>query len=90
MPTSWLVGADWPIPEPIMTALNRVYSWRLFSPVHRAWTEVRRSYMHGPDAWYTEARTQDGRLLASRVIDSAYADDLFQRYGADAEITYFS
>jgi len=73
-----------------MPSLNRVYSWRLFSPAHRAWTEVRRSEMHGPGAWYTEARSQDGRLLASRVIDSAYADDLFQRYGADAEITYFS
>lgn len=73
-----------------MSSLNRVYSWRLFSPTHRAWTEVRRAEMHGPGSWYTEARSQDGRLLASRVIDSAYAADLFQRYGADAEITYFS
>lgn len=73
-----------------MTALNRIYSWRVFSPAHRAWTEVRRSEMHGPGMWFTQARTQDGRILATKVIDGTYAADLFRRYGANAEITLFS
>ena len=73
-----------------MSSFARVYSWRMFSPAHSAWVELRRSEMHGLGAWYTEARTQDGRQLASRVITNDHAADLFQRYGADAEITYFS
>lgn len=73
-----------------MPSFPCVYSWRVFSPEHGAWVELRRSEMHGPGMWHTQARTQDGRVLATRVIDSAYAEDAFQRYGAGAEITYYS
>ena len=70
--------------------LSRIYSWQVFVPAQSAWVQVRRSEMHGPGFWFSEARTQSGRVLASRVISSEYAADLFQRYGANAEITYFS
>lgn len=70
--------------------LARVYSWSVFVPSQKAWVHLRRSEMHGPGWWFSEARTQDGRQLASRVISAEYAADLFQRYGANAEITYYS
>jgi hypothetical protein len=73
-----------------LPALSRVYSWSVFVPSQKAWVHLRRSEMHGPGFWFSEARLQCGRQLATRTISAEYAADLFQRYGANAEITYFS
>lgn len=70
--------------------LARIYQWSVFAPEHGAWVHLRRSEMHGPGCWFTEARTQDGRVLVTRVISAEYAADLFYRYGKDAEIQYYS
>lgn len=73
-----------------MSSLNRVYAWSVFAPAQGAWIHLRRSEMHGPGWWFSEARKQDGRVLATRVISAEYAADLFARYGKDAEIQYYS
>ncbi|MFZ9888700.1 MAG: hypothetical protein ACO3JL_14465 [Myxococcota bacterium] len=73
-----------------MPSLSRVYAWNVFVPSQKAWVHFRRSEMHGPGWWFSEARTQTGRVLATRTLSSEYAADLFSRYGTDAEITYFS
>lgn len=73
-----------------MQSLNRVYAWNVFVPSQSAWVHFRRSEMHGPGWWFSEARKQDGRVLATRTISAEYAQDLFNRYGSNAEIHYYS
>jgi hypothetical protein len=46
--------------------------------------------MHGPGWWFSEARTQSGRVLATRLISAEYAADLYSRYGAGAEVQLYS
>lgn len=46
--------------------------------------------MHGPGWWHAEARTQDGRILHSRAVTAEYAHILFEKYGKDAEVQYYS
>lgn len=73
-----------------MTSIDRVYAWNVFVPSQKAWVHFRRSEMHGPGWWFSEARTQSGRVLGTRTLSAEYAADLFSRYGADAEVTCFS
>ena len=70
--------------------LARIYCWRIFSPAHSAWVHVKRSEAHGPGFWLTEARTQSGVPLRSRVINEKYAEDLYARYGSEAEVELFA
>jgi hypothetical protein len=46
--------------------------------------------MHGPGWWFSEARTQAGRVLATRTISPEYAADLYSRYGEGAEVQLYS
>lgn len=73
-----------------MPSLNSVYAWSVFVPSQKAWVHLRRSEMHGPGWWFSEARTQSGRVLGTRTISAEYAADLFARYGQGVEITYYS
>lgn len=73
-----------------MRPLTQVYSWSVFVPSQKAWVHLRRSEMHGPGWWFSEARTQDGRVLGTRTISAEYAQDLFNRYGSEAEIQRYS
>lgn len=73
-----------------MKSFSSVYAWNVFVPSQSAWVHFRRSEMHGPGWWFSEARTQDGRVLGTRTISAEYAADLFSRYGKDAEIQYYS
>lgn len=73
-----------------MPGLNSVYSWSVFVPSQKAWVHLRRSEMHGPGWWFSEARSQSGRVIGTRTISAEYAADLFARYGQGAEITYYS
>lgn len=70
--------------------LNRIYAWSVFVPSQSAWVHLRRSEMHGPGWWHSEARSQSGRVIGTRTISPEYAQDLFNRYGKDAEIQYYS
>lgn len=73
-----------------MNSLSNVYAWSVFVPSQKAWVHLRRSEMHGPGWWFSEARTQSGRVLGTRTISAEYAQDLFNRYGSDAEIQRYS
>ena len=73
-----------------MYPLHHVYTWSLFVPSQGAWVHLRRSEMHGPGWWFSEARTQSGRVLATRLISAEYAADLYSRYGAGAEVQLYS
>jgi hypothetical protein len=73
-----------------MQTFNRIYSWSVFVPSQSAWVHLRRSEMHGPGWWFSEARSQSGAVLGTRVISAEYAQDLFNRYGKDSEIQYYS
>lgn len=73
-----------------MPCLAEVYAWNVFVPGQYAWIHFRRSEMHGPGWWFSEARTQSGRVLATRTISAEYAADLFERYGKGAELQLYS
>lgn len=73
-----------------MPQLASVYAWKVFVPSQSVWVHLRRSEMHGPGWWFSEARTQDGRVLASRTISAEYAADLYARYGKGAEVQLYS
>lgn len=71
-------------------SLSRIYSWSIFAPAQSAWVHLRRSEMHGPGWWHAEARTQDGQILHSRAVTAEYAHILFEKYGKDAEVQFYS
>jgi hypothetical protein len=73
-----------------MKSFSSVYAWQVFVPSQGAWVHFRRSEMHGPGWWFSEARSQSGRVIGTRTLSAEYAADLFARYGSDAEITYYS
>lgn len=73
-----------------MKSLASVYAWQVFVPAQKAWVHFRRNEMHGPGWWFSEARSQSGRVLGTRTISAEYAADLFARYGSEAEIQYYS
>lgn len=73
-----------------MMSLSRIYAWNVYVPAEKAWVHFRRNEMHGPGWWFSEARSQCGRQLATRTISAEYAQDLFNRFGKDAEIHYYS
>jgi len=74
----------------LVPTLARVYAWSVFVPSQSAWVHFHRSEMHGPGWWFSEARTQAGRVLASRTVSAEYAADLFERYGKGAEVQLYS
>jgi hypothetical protein len=67
--------------------LARIYSFRQFVPERRLWVEVRRSPFLDPN-WHSEARQQDGLVVASRTLTPAEVERAWQRHGASCEVTY--
>ena len=72
-----------------MTAMTlaRIQSFRQFNAERRIWTEVRRSAFLEPN-WHSEARQQNGLIIASRTLTPAEVEQAWQRHGAHCEVTY--
>ena len=67
--------------------LARGYSFRRVIPERRLWGEVRRSPGRDPN-WHSEARQQDGLVVASRTLTPTEVERAWQRHGASCEVTY--
>ena len=67
--------------------LARIQSFRQFDAKRRLWVEVRRSTFLEPN-WHSEARQQNGLIVASRVLSPDQVEQAWQRHGANCEVTY--
>ena len=69
--------------------INRVQSFKQFDAQRGIWTEVRRSAFLDP-LWHSEARQQNGLIVASRTLTPAQVQGALDRHAHKCEITLLS